>query len=80
MRECWASPLGNCRGVISGEHIVSKCLFPSGNVTVKGLDWLNGETKSIGIKGLTRNILCEGHNSDLSDLDAAALHTFDTFD
>jgi hypothetical protein len=55
-------------------------LFPGGSVTVKGLDWLNGETKSIGIQGLTRNILCEGHNSDLSDLDAAALHTFDYFD
>ncbi|ADW71613.1 hypothetical protein [Granulicella tundricola] len=80
MRECWAASLGNCRGGISREHVVSQCLFSSGSITVKGLDWCAGEAKTIGIQGLTRNILCEGHNSDLSPLDAVALQTFDSFD
>ena len=47
---------------------------------MKGLEWCPDESKTIGVEGLTRNILCEGHNSDLSPLDAAALHTFDCFD
>ncbi len=47
---------------------------------MKGLEWCPDESITIGLPNLTRNILCEGHNSGLSDLDAAALQTFESFE
>lgn len=75
---CWASTLGDCRGKLSREHYVSACLFPSGKAIVKGFSWCAEEPKTIGLQSLTRNILCERHNSGLSELDSAMLAFFET--
>jgi hypothetical protein len=76
--KCWAVSLGDCGGKISGEHYVSGCLFPSGNVIVSGFPWCCGQSKMIGLPSLTRNLLCRQHNSRLSGLDSAMLNVFDT--
>lgn len=39
---------------------------------VSGFDWCQGVTKSIGINGLARQILCKTHNSALSETDSEA--------
>jgi hypothetical protein len=70
--KCWAAACGGCGEGPSAEHIVSKCLFPEGVVHVSGFDWCKGETKSIGVNGLERQILCKTHNSALSGTDAEA--------
>lgn len=70
--KCWAAACGGCGEGPSAEHLVSKCLFPEGAVRVSGFDWCKGETKSIGINGLERQILCKTHNSALSDADSEA--------
>lgn len=70
--KCWAAACGGCGEGPSAEHIVSKCLFPEGVVHVSGFDWCKGETKSIGVNGLERQILCKTHNSALSETDAEA--------
>lgn len=70
--KCWAATCGGCGEGPSAEHLISKCLFPEGVVHVSGFDWCKGETKSIGINGLERQILCKTHNSALSETDAEA--------
>ena len=74
--KCWASALGDCGDVQSGEHYVTKGLFKGKTVIVGGYDWLNGNTKEIGLSSLTANILCNKHNSQLSALDAEAIRAF----
>lgn len=76
-RGCWAASLGDCDGGLSGEHTVSKCLFPKGPVTVRGFHWCE-EPITVGISSLTRNILCRKHNSDLSEVDAYSKTALDT--
>ena len=78
VKGCWAEVLGDCNGKLSREHTISECLFPSGKVAVKGFDWCKGQEKTIGVKGLVRHILCQHHNSDLSDLDSAVLKCFES--
>jgi hypothetical protein len=75
---CWAACLGDCDGGLTREHTVSKCIFPKGAVTVKGLHWCRDEPITIGISSLTRNILCKKHNSDLSDVDTYAKTAIET--
>ncbi len=70
-RECWARKISACDGVITGEHPVSKSLFPSGKVIVKGIPGFKKE-KEVGINSLVSNILCKKHNEALSDLDNSA--------
>lgn len=70
--KCWAATCGGCGEGPSREHLVSDCLFPEGAVHVSGFDWCKGETKSIGINGLARQILCKTHNSALSETDSEA--------
>ena len=70
--KCWAAACNGCGEGPSVEHLVSKCLFPEGVVHVSGFDWCKGETKSIGINGLQRQILCKTHNSALSETDSEA--------
>lgn len=70
--KCWAAPCGGCGEGPSREHLLSECLFPDGAVHVSGFDWCRGETKSIGINGLARQILCKTHNSALSETDSEA--------
>lgn len=71
MSRCWASALGGCGGGISGEHIVSRALFPNG-ATVRGFDWCKMDPKKVGPEALVANCLCKEHNSALSPLDQAA--------
>lgn len=77
--KCWASVLGDCQGGISGEHYISACLFDDDAVFVQGFSWCLPEPKKIGVSSLVKNMLCRKHNSELSDLDAAALGTFNAF-
>ena len=77
MEKCWASCLGDCDGGISGEHIVSKALFESQVVNVRGFHWCKHEFKKIGLASLTKNALCRKHNSQLSPIDLKASYAFD---
>lgn len=79
MRKCWAKSLGDCSGPISGEHVVSAGLFQSAVVSVEGFSWCKGEAKNVGLKTLTRKILCMTHNSRLSPVDDAAIAAFRVF-
>ncbi len=56
---------------MSREHLISKALFPGG-VTIRGFSWCADQFKRVGVNALAANILCRKHNSDLSELDAAA--------
>lgn len=77
MEKCWANVLNNCDGGISREHVVSKCLFTSSEIDVKGFSWCKVQSKRIGIEAITKKCLCRKHNSELTNLDAAASHAFD---
>lgn len=74
---CYLGQLGGCSSKPSREHIVSASVLESltdnAMVTVSGLHWQKpGETKAIGIEGLTVKSLCTTHNSFLSPLDTEA--------
>jgi len=71
-RQCWARSFSECRGKASGEHLITKALFPSG-LKVRGFPWCNGEVKAVGANALTAKVLCRYHNTELSELDSAAL-------
>lgn len=75
---CWAASLGDCEGKISREHLVSKALFPDGNITVSGLPWCKDGPKIVGLASFTGKILCRKHNSELSELDTAVKRAFET--
>lgn len=77
--KCWAASCGGCGDGPSREHLLSNCLFPDGVVRVKGFDWCMDETKTVGVNGLARQILCKKHNSALSDTDAEAKKAVDLF-
>lgn len=77
--KCWAAACGGCDGGPSAEHLISKNLFPEGAVQVSGFPWCDGETRSIGINGLQRQILCRAHNSALSEVDAEAMKAVGKF-
>lgn len=74
---CYASELGDCTGVLSGEHWISAAVLrlfaERDSVSIRGLPWLAGEARSVPIPRLRANILCKGHNERLSRLDALAL-------
>lgn len=72
MNECWAACLEDCSDKISREHIISASLFPADKIMVQGLSFCKDEPKEIGLSSLTKKILCTKHNSDLSEIDAAA--------
>lgn len=76
---CWAASLSDCDRKMSREHVVSKCLFESDEIMVHGFHWCLGEPKKIGLSSLVAKILCKKHNSDVSDLDSAALDAFNAF-
>jgi hypothetical protein len=80
IKGCWAASLEGCDGKISREHLVSQSLFPEGNITVSGLHWCKDRPKTVGLAALTGKILCQKHNSELSELDAAVKQAFETFD
>ena len=70
-RTCWAQGLGGCRDGLSGEHLVSENLWSGDSIYVVGFEWCKTTPKKIGLSSLTANILCRGHNSDLSPVDTA---------
>lgn len=78
-KRCEMHGFGPCSGKISGEHYISAGLLrelsSDGKIIVQGLPWAT-EPKRVGIASLTANILCQGHNSRLSDLDEIALKFF----
>jgi len=76
---CWAAAIGGCDEKMSREHIVSHCLFNDNEILVQGFPWCRDKPKAIGIANLVAKILCKKHNSDLSELDSAALGAFNVF-
>ena len=80
VKGCWAASLGDCEGKISREHLVSQALFPGGNITVSGLRWCKDGSKTVGLAALTGKILCQKHNSELSELDTTVKRAFEAFD
>jgi hypothetical protein len=70
--ECWASSLGDCAAGISGEHYISRGIFEAKSVTVKGLPWCREKPIEIGLGSAVAKILCEKHNSALSNFDTEA--------
>jgi hypothetical protein len=79
MSECWAASLGDCAGKISREHIISKGIFLEDQIRVNGFDWCPEEPVTIGLASLTKKILCQKHNSDLSTADNAGIKTVEQF-
>ncbi len=79
-QRCWASPLGDCDGGITGEHVVSAGVLASSRVQVEGLPWCRDEPRTINSKKFVVNRLCKRHNEGLSEVDAAAKNLFDTLD
>jgi hypothetical protein len=77
--ECWAKCLGDCKGKITAEHIVTEGLWTSNEVGVFGLPWCREKHVFIGVKNLTKNMLCDRHNSTLSPVDEGGITAFDTF-
>ncbi len=70
--KCYAKNLGNCQGLITREHYISKSVLEIAGkkIQVSGFPWQeNNKPIDIGINSLASNILCEFHNSQLSPLD-----------
>ena len=83
--QCYAKCLGDCSRSISREHYVSESILnrisTTGGLLVSGMPWqAAGAAQEISPNGLASKILCEKHNSVLSDLDAAALNLFGVLD
>ena len=77
---CYAAPLNDCSRKITGEHTLSHSvlreLSPTGIVEVNGLPGRpHEEFVSVQAKGLISNVLCDRHNSALSNLDTVG-HRF----
>lgn len=81
MAECWARCLGGCEGRISGEHTVTESLWEGDRICVQGFQWCRPSYKEIPVRSFTSNILCERHNSRLSDIgvDGGGASAFDVF-
>ena len=78
MSECWATPLGDCAGKISREHIITRGIFENDETSVQGFPWCP-EPVRISLNGFTAKILCEKHNSALSTADDAGIATIKQF-
>ena len=82
--ECYARELGDCRGPVSREHVVTDTLLKEVWQGAKGGEVYGlpricatpEDPVQIGIKALTAKILCKGHNSDLSQFDAEIMKFF----
>lgn len=68
MKKCWAEELGNCKGKITKEHIITKALSEE-EFTISGLPWLGVEVKKMRLNDICCHILCNKHNSNLSNFD-----------
>lgn len=79
MSECWAECLGDCKGKITGEHIVTKKIWHGDEIGVFGLPWCRAKHQFIGVANFTENMLCERHNSTFSPVDEGGIAAFGTF-
>jgi hypothetical protein len=79
VERCWASPLGDCDGPLSDEHIITAGLLPE-MVNVSGLDWCKGGVRAIPRDRLVRRILCRGHNGRLEPRDKVAIRSARSID
>lgn len=79
MSDCWAAPIGGCKGKLSGEHLVSQGLLGGPKISVVGFPWCKNEPKEIGLASLIANHLCQQHNSDFSPVDQAGKDGFNAF-
>lgn len=75
---CWASCLGDCAEGMSDEHLISECLFPSGDIFVQGYSWCKDKPKAFRVERLVKRILCRSHNGRLSSMEAAAKRSVQT--
>lgn len=79
--KCYASVFNDCCVKTTGEHYISKAILEeiafSGAVQVSGTRFVKkGEWKSFSVKSLQSNILCQRHNSVLSELDTVGWRFF----
>lgn len=82
---CWARSLGDCKGRLSGEHLLSAGMFRStqGKPNTRRARMSEEiavthrepggatSTKDLTVRRYTAHILCEYHNNTTSELDAA---------
>lgn len=83
MRKCFLNGYGPCGGKLTGEHYISRTVLEAmgSDTKIGGLRWQPEQTlQSIGIGSLVAKILCETHNSGLSDLDTCAGKLFRAID
>jgi hypothetical protein len=65
---------------MSREHVFTKSVFFSDEVTVQGLPWCHDKPVSVGLSSLTAKVLCTKHNNELSIADSAATSTIRAFE
>jgi hypothetical protein len=80
--KCYAKKLRDCSEKITREHFVSKSVLDLINVTrnmkLSQTRWLSeGEERVVSIESLSSKILCERHNSALSELDIIGQRFFE---
>jgi hypothetical protein len=71
MKSCWARILGNCSKKFSLEHYIGHDLLD--NVRIRGLH-PNLEGMELPSSVLQAHLLCETHNSELSETDTEAVN------
>jgi len=81
---CYANSLSNCGTKISREHYVSKNLLEymnnTENLKVEGLSWAKDKSTTISPNALASKVLCDRHNSALTNLDSISLRIFQSLD
>lgn len=79
MVTCWASGIGGCSLIQSGEHYVTGGLWSASSITISGFNWQNGKAKVLPVGSLEAKILCTTHNNQLGEhVDAEAIRIFKT--
>jgi hypothetical protein len=81
---CYVQHLGDCRGPVNREHVVSRALLEAiwqgeSSGSLYGLTFLCAtpdEPAQLGINALTAKILCERHNGALNPFDAEIVKFF----
>lgn len=81
---CYASILNDCSNSISREHFISKSLLSHLNMNnsleVEGFPWQKSGKTTLPPNALAARILCQRHNSALSNLDSLAVRLFKSLD
>ena len=84
VRGCYAAQLGDCSGPLNREHFVSKNLLKefeeSGRLNVVGYPHGNDAGQLLlSVESMSAKVLCESHNSRLSDVDVEGGRFISTF-